>query len=162
MDRNVELTVEDILSIHRHWVTKLYVQDHKTEEDIVSLLHEARLPVTHSNPSRSDVHTIATPCNNSPSLLTKVTSHQTKTRSYEVEKTLSIFSKGPSPLDLFASSMQSHECIAVGLRRIKIEYPNDTSFDHDDEFEWMRQFKEYKTFNTERREVRILQDGDEA
>jgi hypothetical protein len=44
--QNVELTVEDILSIHRYWVTKLYVEDHKTDAEIVTLLHERRLPVT--------------------------------------------------------------------------------------------------------------------
>jgi hypothetical protein len=100
----------------------------------------------------------------SSSLLTKVTSHQTKTRSYEVETTLSSFARETSPLESIANHTQSHELFAVGLRRIQIEYPDTTPTDNDDEFEWMRQFKEYKNFNTERREVRILHevyDGDE-
>jgi hypothetical protein len=274
--RNVELTVEDILSIHRHWVTKLYVEDNKTEAEIVSLLHECRLPVTYglpraycsftclllysisqiqsclsewgliasasssrryssasslgsdsteddwdaircpspasstsstssyysTSPENVELYSrrplpslpssrgIPTPTQSkslrlrrttrpvdsvdaystrrfaahSFSLLTKGTSHQTKPRSYEVETTLSKFQKGPSPLDIFANDIQSHERIAVGLRRVKVEYSENASVHNGDEFEWMRQFKEYKSFNTERREVKILHDeydGDE-
>lgn len=44
--QNVELTIEDILFIHRHWIVKLYVEDRKTEREIVDLLHQRRLPVT--------------------------------------------------------------------------------------------------------------------
>jgi hypothetical protein len=95
----------------------------------------------------------------STSILTKVISHQTKTRSYEVETTLSVFPKPPSPLHVLANNSKNNERFAVGLRRIQIEYPDTAVTDKDDEFEWMRQFKEYKNFNTERREVKILHDG---
>jgi hypothetical protein len=44
--QNPELTVEDILNLHRGWITELYVQDRKTEVEIVSLLCERRLVVT--------------------------------------------------------------------------------------------------------------------
>jgi hypothetical protein len=43
---SLELTVEDILNLHRAWITQLYVQDQKTEVEIVSLLNEGRLVVT--------------------------------------------------------------------------------------------------------------------
>ncbi|CAG8980967.1 hypothetical protein HYALB_00012299 [Hymenoscyphus albidus] len=46
--RNVELSIEDILSIHRHWISKLYLDDHKSEMEIVDMLYERRLPVTVS------------------------------------------------------------------------------------------------------------------
>lgn len=44
--QNVELSLDDILSLHRHWITKLYVEERKTEEEIVGALYERRLPVT--------------------------------------------------------------------------------------------------------------------
>ncbi|RDL33345.1 uncharacterized protein BP5553_08784 [Venustampulla echinocandica] len=46
--RNVELSIEDILFIHRHWITKLYLDDQKSEDEIVDMLYERRLPVTIS------------------------------------------------------------------------------------------------------------------
>ena len=42
----VELTVEDILNIHRFYITQLYVDERKTEAEIVNLLLERRLNVT--------------------------------------------------------------------------------------------------------------------
>jgi hypothetical protein len=44
--QNLDLTVEDILNLHLLWITELYVQDRKTEEEIVDLLCERRLIVT--------------------------------------------------------------------------------------------------------------------
>ncbi|KAH8813052.1 hypothetical protein F5884DRAFT_322150 [Xylogone sp. PMI_703] len=35
---NVQFTLEQILNIHRSWITKLYVQECKSEEEIVSIL----------------------------------------------------------------------------------------------------------------------------
>lgn len=55
--RNVELSVEDILSIHRHWITKLYLDDHKSEMEIVEMLYERRLPVTYGTTSFSSKFT---------------------------------------------------------------------------------------------------------
>jgi hypothetical protein len=43
--RSLELTIEDILLIHRQWITKLYAEDNKTEAEIVGMLHRRRLPV---------------------------------------------------------------------------------------------------------------------
>jgi hypothetical protein len=44
--QNVELSIDDILSLHRHWITKLYIEERKSEEEIVDALYERRLPVT--------------------------------------------------------------------------------------------------------------------
>lgn len=41
----VELTTEDILRMHRHWITMLFVDDKKTEVEIVELLYERHLIV---------------------------------------------------------------------------------------------------------------------
>jgi hypothetical protein len=43
--RSLELTIEDILLIHRQWMTKLYAEDNKTEAEILGMLHRRRLPV---------------------------------------------------------------------------------------------------------------------
>ncbi|TVY25232.1 hypothetical protein LHYA1_G006513 [Lachnellula hyalina] len=47
-----ELSIEDVLSIHRHWITKLYIEDHMNEQEIVDLLYERRLTVTPSQIQR--------------------------------------------------------------------------------------------------------------
>jgi hypothetical protein len=44
--QSLEFTVEDILQSHRCWITELYLNDQKTEEEIVELLHERRVFVT--------------------------------------------------------------------------------------------------------------------
>lgn len=43
---SLELTVEDILLLHQGWITKLFVEDKKTEVEIVHLLYERRLSVS--------------------------------------------------------------------------------------------------------------------
>jgi hypothetical protein len=43
----LELTVEDLLHLHRSWITKLYTDDKNTTAEIVALLHERRLIVTY-------------------------------------------------------------------------------------------------------------------
>ncbi|TVY71322.1 hypothetical protein LSUE1_G010139, partial [Lachnellula suecica] len=50
--QHVELTIEDVLSLHRHWISKLYVEDLKSEVEIVQLLYERRLPVAISQIQR--------------------------------------------------------------------------------------------------------------
>ncbi|KAH9203405.1 hypothetical protein DL95DRAFT_152634 [Leptodontidium sp. 2 PMI_412] len=42
------LTIGDILCIHRQWITKLYAEDNRTEAEIVRILHNRRLPATLS------------------------------------------------------------------------------------------------------------------
>jgi hypothetical protein len=44
--QSLELTVEDLLNLHRYWITQLFVQDRKTEEEIVNLLNEGNIIVT--------------------------------------------------------------------------------------------------------------------
>ncbi len=51
---NLELTVEDMLQLHREWITKLYVEEGKTEMEIVELLQERHLFVGYNN---SDINT---------------------------------------------------------------------------------------------------------
>jgi hypothetical protein len=41
-----EFTIEEILCMHRGWITKLFVDDKKSEVEIVELLYERRLVVT--------------------------------------------------------------------------------------------------------------------
>ena len=41
-----DLTIEDVLGLHRGWITKLFVDDLKTEVEIVELLYERRLLIT--------------------------------------------------------------------------------------------------------------------
>lgn len=41
-----EITLEDILTIHRDWITQLRVQDRKSEVEIVQVLQERGLLVT--------------------------------------------------------------------------------------------------------------------
>lgn len=43
----VELKIEEVLSIHRQWITKLYIEDSKTEAEIVDLLYEHRFFITY-------------------------------------------------------------------------------------------------------------------
>jgi hypothetical protein len=44
--QSFELKIEDVLLIHRQWITKLYAEDCKTETEIVSMLHRRRLLAT--------------------------------------------------------------------------------------------------------------------
>ncbi|KAH9205724.1 hypothetical protein DL95DRAFT_397415, partial [Leptodontidium sp. 2 PMI_412] len=46
--QSFKITIEDILSIHRQWITKLYIHDNKTEAEIAGILYERHLFVTHS------------------------------------------------------------------------------------------------------------------
>jgi len=212
-----ELSIDDILSLHRHWITKLYVEDRKSEEEIVDALYERRLPVTcvpscpipfstytnisprisqiqrclrewnlrATSPSAcssssastststtqssssdwevlnrapspaSSIHSLD-PLNvesyskrplpelplgsksSSSSLrgkekkgggderrvdrpkkdFLKVTCHGRESRPYEVEMTLGVVPKGPSPLQMYALDQQSHERLAIGLDRV--------------------------------------------
>jgi hypothetical protein len=41
-----EITIEDILNMHRGWITQTFVQDRKTEVEIVQILQERQLVVT--------------------------------------------------------------------------------------------------------------------
>jgi len=41
-----ELDIEDILRLHQGWITKLFVEDGRTEVDIVQLLYERRFVAT--------------------------------------------------------------------------------------------------------------------
>lgn len=63
--------------------------------------------------------------------------------------------KGPSPLDLYTSHSESHERIAVGLK--KTECPSPRKVDGGSEFEWLRQYTTFGASRAMRREVRILQ-----
>jgi hypothetical protein len=42
----LELTIEDILCLHRGWIRKLFIEDRKTEVEIVEQLRDRRLRVT--------------------------------------------------------------------------------------------------------------------
>jgi hypothetical protein len=44
--QSLDLTIDDILGLHRGWIAQLYVEDRKTEVEIVNLLHERGLFVT--------------------------------------------------------------------------------------------------------------------
>jgi hypothetical protein len=44
--QSFELMIEDILLMHRQWITKLYIEDCKTEMEIVCILHRRRLLAT--------------------------------------------------------------------------------------------------------------------
>ncbi|KAH6661866.1 hypothetical protein B0J14DRAFT_313206 [Halenospora varia] len=46
--QSFDVTIRDILFIHRQWITKLYAEDNKTEAEIVGMLHNRRLPATLS------------------------------------------------------------------------------------------------------------------
>ncbi|KAH6667696.1 hypothetical protein B0J14DRAFT_170383 [Halenospora varia] len=46
--KSLELTIDDILSIHRQWITKLYIHDNKTKAEIAGMLYERHLFFTHS------------------------------------------------------------------------------------------------------------------
>ena len=43
---SLELTVDDVLRLHRGWITKLFVNDRKSEVEIVELLYGRHLLVT--------------------------------------------------------------------------------------------------------------------
>jgi hypothetical protein len=42
----VELTTEDILQIHRDWISDLYTDYHKSAVEIVQLLYERQITVS--------------------------------------------------------------------------------------------------------------------
>ena len=46
--QNPALTVEDILSIHREWVTKIFIEDKHTEAEIVGILRKRHLLVKYA------------------------------------------------------------------------------------------------------------------
>jgi hypothetical protein len=41
-----EFTIDDVLAVHRGWITKLFVEDMKSEVEIVQLLYERQFIVT--------------------------------------------------------------------------------------------------------------------
>ena len=45
-----EFTIEDILSMHRWWISKLFIDDKKSEVEIMELLSERRLVATCAPP----------------------------------------------------------------------------------------------------------------
>ena len=44
--QSFELSTENVLRLHRHWITTLYVHQRKTEVEIIDLLYERNLPVS--------------------------------------------------------------------------------------------------------------------
>lgn len=44
--QNIEFTVEQLLDLHRYWITELWLVDKKSEEEIVTLLHRNQIDVT--------------------------------------------------------------------------------------------------------------------
>jgi hypothetical protein len=42
----LELTVADILRLHRSWITMLLVEEKKTEMEIVELLYERKISIS--------------------------------------------------------------------------------------------------------------------
>lgn len=51
--QNVAWTVEDLLVMHRFWITKLYVEESKTAEGIFEILRERGVSVTYEFDSHS-------------------------------------------------------------------------------------------------------------
>lgn len=43
----IEFTMEDILAIHQGWISELYVQERRTEAEIVAALSKQNLIVTY-------------------------------------------------------------------------------------------------------------------
>ena len=43
---SLDLTIDDVLRLHRGWITKLFIDDKKAEKEIIELLYEHRLLVT--------------------------------------------------------------------------------------------------------------------
>ncbi|KAF7871578.1 hypothetical protein EAF04_003685 [Stromatinia cepivora] len=44
--QTIEFTVEQLLDLHRYWITELFIVDKKSEEEIVNLLHHHKIDVT--------------------------------------------------------------------------------------------------------------------
>ncbi|KAB8304859.1 hypothetical protein MFRU_020g00160 [Monilinia fructicola] len=44
--QSIEFTVEQLLDLHRYWITELFIVDKKSEEEIVNLLHIHQINVT--------------------------------------------------------------------------------------------------------------------
>jgi hypothetical protein len=46
MESHVQFTVEQLLELHRYWITELFITDGKTEEEIVEILHVHHIDIT--------------------------------------------------------------------------------------------------------------------
>lgn len=44
--QQIELSVEDILNMHKSWISKLFVEDNRSEVEIVQELQEHHLTVS--------------------------------------------------------------------------------------------------------------------
>lgn len=44
--QTIEFTVEQLLDLHRYWITELFIMDKKSEEEIVNLLHHHQINIT--------------------------------------------------------------------------------------------------------------------
>ena len=42
----IELTVEELLRLHRNWITMLLIEQRKTEAEIVELLYERNISIS--------------------------------------------------------------------------------------------------------------------
>lgn len=133
--QNVQLTIIDILNIHRDWIIKLYREDLKTEEEIVEQLREKGLAPTtfqiHQCLEDWGIIHIPSPTYTSyrpdgkPRLRRVLPTSTDRLRvtcyhgaeSHEAETTLENIQEGPTQLDVYRSDLQNHERIAVGLDR---------------------------------------------
>ncbi|PQE20345.1 hypothetical protein CJF30_00001637 [Rutstroemia sp. NJR-2017a BBW] len=48
MESHVQFTVEQLLELHRYWITELFITDGKTEEEIVEILHVHHIDITQN------------------------------------------------------------------------------------------------------------------
>lgn len=44
--QHIQFTVEQLLELHRYWITELFITDGKTEEEIVEILHVHHIDIT--------------------------------------------------------------------------------------------------------------------
>ena len=51
--QQIELSVEDILNMHKSWISKLFVEDNRSEVEIVQELQEHHLTVSYGSLSNS-------------------------------------------------------------------------------------------------------------
>lgn len=63
--QTIEFTVEQLLDLHRYWITELFLVDKKSEEEIINLLHHNQINVTcvqynihHYSSSTNDVFVV--------------------------------------------------------------------------------------------------------
>ncbi|KUJ24476.1 uncharacterized protein LY89DRAFT_551685, partial [Mollisia scopiformis] len=125
--QHMEFSIEDILDMHRHWITKLYVEDGKTDVEIVGLLRERGFIVTWVSPSAFLSSLTTDQINTSPSLYWRVdfvTCHHGPDEAHEVETTLCHVPNGPTPLETYTEDEQSHEMLALGLERDRVPRPS--------------------------------------